>query len=180
MDIFKQKRLLVILIFVLVLFNSGLLFLIWNQNTGSTKTDQIRKSPEEMREELKHILKKELDFSQEQIEEYLAVRFEHNRKIIRLRRLISETKREMFDKVLLENSEQTLSDSLLSVAMDSQAEIERLTYEHLIALKNICTPEQRGKLQQIIHQIVAPPPGEMSGDLPPRGERRDGPPPPRR
>ena len=180
MDIFKQNRNLMIVVGVLIVFNLLLLFLVWNNSTSTSTTTEVRKSPQEMRAALTTMLKKELDFSDDQVERYLQVRFEHHEKMRRLQRKLSGIKKEMFDAVLAENSSPTISDSLLALSLETQGEIERLTYKHFEDLKNICSPEQQKKLKLMMHQVLAPLQGERPDGRPPlRGERPGGRPPTR-
>ncbi|MCB0753665.1 MAG: hypothetical protein KDC52_19490 [Ignavibacteriae bacterium] len=77
-----------------------------------------------------------------------------------------------------------ISDSLLNLSLEKQTELELLTFQHFLKLKEICTPEQQNKLFEIVHRLLGkaqqsnPPPGapigEVKGEMPPpppRGER---------
>jgi len=89
----------------------------------------------------------------------------------------------MFDEVLQDNPHPALSDSLLNITQEKQAQIERLTYNYFLKLKKICNTEQRKKLKILMHEVFAPRPGENASRKmpppPPDGQRPPGPPPDR-
>ena len=60
-----------------------------------------------------------------------------------------------------------ISDSLLNLTQAKQAEIERLTFQHFVNLKNLCKPDQKDKLKILIHQLF-PPMAEGNNPPPPR------------
>jgi len=179
MDIFKQKRNLVITIIILVLLNIVTLLLLW---FGRPKHDSQSGPgiPDRERGQVQKLLKEELNFSEKQAEQYIALRKEHQENTMHLSEEIRKIKKEMFDHVLL-NDETTLSDSLLELSLEKQSELEKLTFRHFQELKRICNSDQRKKLMKIMHKILGPPQPERMGGPPPPGENREGhhPPPPR-
>ena len=83
----------------------------------------------------------------------------------RLNNEIRMIKKQMFDEALKEGTSIQISDSLLNLSQSKQAEIEKLTFQHFVNLKNLCKPDQKKKLKFLIHQLFQPQPkGEI---LPP-------------
>ncbi|NQV36477.1 MAG: hypothetical protein HQ509_00540 [Candidatus Marinimicrobia bacterium] len=105
------------------------------------------------REQINTMLKRELGFNEGQIGKYLILRQLHREQISNLDNEIRDLKRQMFDEVLQNNSPPTLSDSLLSITLEKQGQIELLTYQHLLDLKKLCGPEQQDKLQMLLHEL---------------------------
>ena len=173
MDIFKQRRNLVVTIVVLILLNIVTLLLLW---FGRPKYDSQNGigMPERERGQVQKLLKEELNFSEKQTEQYIVLRKEHRENTIQLNKEIRKIKREMFDHVLL-NDGTALSDSLLKLTLEKQAQIEKLTFQHFQELKKICNSDQLQKLMKIMHRILGPPQSEKMGGppLPPPGENRE-------
>jgi len=180
MDIFKEKRYLWFTIIVLIVMNLAVLTLLWLGRPEAGGMHGPPKNPAEQRERLQHLLAEELGFDNSQIEQYLKLRRDHQHKMRLLQKEVREIKREMFDEVLEGDLQTELSDSLLALAQDKQAQIEHLTVLHFIDLKKLCKSEQREKLKLLMHEILRPaPPPRRNADRPPLpggGERQ--PPPP--
>jgi hypothetical protein len=167
MDIFTEKRYTVAVIGLLVVMNIVLMAVLWlgRPEAGRTQFEQRSEVQQEQ------MLADELGFNREQFEEYQRERQLHREEIQRLNHEIRRVKKEMFDQVLHQEASSTISDSLLTQAQQKQAEIERLTYRYLFRLREICTPEQRVKLNGLLHEMM---PAEPGGRI---GARRPPPPP---
>ena len=183
MDIFKQKTYLVVTVIILIILNLGILTMLWINKPDHPKfPNHIADRPNEQ-EQISILLRQELEFTDEQIEEYLHLRRINREQMSGLENEIRDLKRQMFNKVILENSDLPISDSLLSMILDKQGQIEKLTYQHFLDLNQLCDPGQQNKLQLLIHRLL-PPPGrrQESGHLPPPHDELDNrpPPPPKR
>ena len=182
MDIFKQKTYLAATVIILIILNLGILTMLWINKPNHPKfPNHIADRPNEQ-EHIGSLLKEELSFTDEQIEKYLDLRKINQEQMSGLDNEIRDLKRQMFNKVILENSDLPISDSLLSMILDKQGQIEKLTYQHFLDLNQLCDSEQQNKLQLLIHRLLPPPGrGQESGPPPPRphGELDNRPPPPR-
>lgn len=178
MDVFKQKRNLILVIVILVIFNLTTLFLLWFGNparqAGYLEGENVGKNTEKIQQ----LLKKELGFDDEQTEKYMQLRTEHQQESIKLNRELNLVKKEMFDKIIEDNESTSLSDSLLSLTLEKQSQIEKLTFNHFLSLKKLCNSEQQKNLKFLMHGIFGPPPPGGRPDVPPTGEMREGHPPP--
>jgi len=179
MDIFKQNRYLILVIILLVILNLGTLITIWlgrphqhpfqNDNQGSEKENM----------HIQQLLKDELGFNKEQAKQFLDLQRELHNQTTPINDEIKRLKKQMFDKVLENNISPTLSDSLLKLTMEKQAQIEQLTFRHLLELKKMCNPEQQKKLQLLMHVMHGPSEeGNNDGHPPPPGGINDRQPPP--
>lgn len=183
MDMIKQNRNLVITIVVLVIINIVALLLLW---LGKPK-HAIKQGPENGGNEIVRIqemLKKELGFSNEQAEKFIELRENHHEKSIELNDELMLVKRKMFEEAMY-GDKSIISDSLLNLSLDKQGQLELLTFQHFLKLKQMCTPEQQKKLFEMVHQLLGQkqkggtplggPRGEVNGEMPPppppRGER---------
>lgn len=166
MDVFKQNRYLMIVIVLLVILNVGTLLMLW---IGKPQKP-VLPAGERIPDQLPRLLKNEFGFNDNQIEKFMKSRDKHRRQMMQLNNEIRSIKKQMFDEVFTEDPQPVLSDSLLKLSQEKQAQIEQLTYQHFFELRKMCNPEQQKKLQKMIHEIFHQQLGGM----------RDGPPPPRR
>ena len=187
MDIFKQKNYLIISVIILIILNIGILSMMWLNESTHRKPPKHPQGRSNEQEQISSLLKKELNFNDDQIQMYLELRNIHREQTIELQNVIQDIKRKMFDEVILGNSA-IISDSLLSIMLDKQGQIEKITFQHFIDLKNLCNPEQQKDLQLLLHKLLPPPdrndngpphtPGEKE-NRPPRPEKGEHRPPPR-
>ena len=170
MDIFKQKRNLIITVVVLVLLNIATLSTIWfsrpnhrfpgKPDFGADKKNHVQK-----------LLKEELGFTDEQAEKYVTLQKKHRKDMSKLNEEFMEAKRNIFDYVLQNEIDEETLDSLKKVSLEKQSKLDNMTINHFKELKKICKPEQVEKLKDIMIKILPPPPGRGGKDFPPPGER---------
>lgn len=180
MDVFKQRRNLIVTIIILVILNiTAISLLIIGKPKHPEEREQIGNRKNEI-ERITKLLKEELNFTDNQAKEYLTLRREHRKNSQKVHREIQRLKTEMFDKVLSDDSNTEISDSLLQLAVEKQKKLEILTFEHLQKLKKLCTPNQQKELKRLMHRLQVPPrqgrpdgptPRRRQDGLPPSGER---------
>jgi len=153
MDIFKQRRFLIFLVVLLVVLNLGTITLLWLGrpappppvlNPGNSGSEHAR---------LEALLKKELKFDGKQIKQYFQLREKHRQQLQQLNREIRKLKKQMFDAVFSKDPQPTLSDSLLNLSLQKQAELEQLTYRHFLELKKLCDPNQQNQLKLLVGEF---------------------------
>lgn len=169
MDIFKQNRYLSVVIVLLVILNLAALTMLWLGRPDRQPPRFERLNAIEEQNRISQMLKDELNFDKQQVDKYLKLRKDHSEKVRRLNEEMQRIKKQMFDEALKDIAQPELSDSLLAISQSKQAEIERLTYQHLLELKNLCKAEQKDKLKLLIHELFR---GQ------PAGENQKAPPPP--
>jgi protein CpxP len=167
MDIFKQKRYLVYIIILLVILNMSTLLMVWIGRPSHRSANRGPVSPEHEKARVEQLLKDELGFDETQTEQYLMMRQEHHKRVTSLRHEIRQLKKQMFDEVLQDNPQPMLSDSLLRLAQEKQANLEQLTFKHFLDLKKLCKPEQRDKLKLLMHEVFRQKPGSRDDGMPP-------------
>ncbi|MGD9488186.1 MAG: hypothetical protein AB7W47_09195 [Calditrichaceae bacterium] len=179
MDIFKQKRYLWITVIVLLILNISSLTVLWMGRPDGSRPQKAQNDPVTEANRIQELLKAELDFDETQSLQYLKLRREHRQKAVQLQKDISRIKKQMFDEVLLENHKQELSDSLLALAQEKQARLEKITFQHFLDLKKLCKPEQQDKLKILLNEFFRKnAPTGMINDASPPSPDAEGPPPP--
>jgi len=179
MDIFKQRRFLIFLVVLLVVLNLGTITLLWLGRPAPPPPEiRMGKSGNE-HARLEALLKKELKFGDEQIKQYFQLREKHRQQLDQLNREIGKLKKQMFDAVFSKDPQPALSDSLLNLSLQKQAELEQLTYRHFLELKKLCNPDQENQLKLLVEEFFRqqnpPGRGRESG---PAGKFKDKNPPP--
>ncbi|HAB51624.1 MAG: hypothetical protein A2315_06850 [Ignavibacteria bacterium RIFOXYB2_FULL_35_12] len=174
MDIFKQNRYLFIVIILLVILNLAMLTMLWIGKPERHAPQLNPPNPIEEQNRIRQLLKDELNFDNQQTEQYLRIHQEHREKMRKLNDEIRKLKKQMFDEVLKDVAKPELSDSLLTISQNKQAEIEQLTFQHFLDLKKLCKPEQQNKLKLLIHELFR---GQHAGNAenqppPPPNNRR--------
>jgi hypothetical protein len=170
MDIYKQKRYLIFLVVLLIILNLATLLMIWLNKPQQPLMDRKHLGPEQETEHIQQLLKDELGFDEAQTEQYLKLREEQKERVSLIQNEIKRIKKQMFDEVLKDNPQTTLSDSLLQLSQEKMVILEHTTYSYLLELKKLCKPEQRDKLKFLI--------GDFFRQNQPKGMGNGGPPPP--
>jgi periplasmic protein CpxP/Spy len=162
MDIFKQNRNLTLVVIILVILNIVTLTFLWLGKPQNPPLNALVRNPIEEQNRIKTLLKNELRFDDKQADEYLELRKNHKQAVDKLQSEIQRIKKQMFDEALKEGAKIEISDSLLNLSQTKQAEIEHLTFQHFVKLKNLCKPDQRDRLKRLIHKLLKPEPeGKM-------------------
>lgn len=177
MDIFKQNRYLILVVVFLVILNLTTLTMMWFGRPQRPALYEEMHRPEQEQEQIHRLLKDELGFDDKQAAQYLRLRREHRDRVQELGKDIHRIKKIMFDEVLKDDPKPTLSDSLLKLTQEKQAQIEQLTFKHFLDIKKLCKPEQRDKLKLLMHELFRKRQPDIENDrFPPPPDRK----PPRR
>ena len=159
-----KNKLLIWLLLLLLAANSVsiAMFWLWKERKLSTP----RGTPKEfLIKELK------LDTKQQAGLEILVK--EHRQAAEQIRRKIKEAKESFFDLLKDANIADSAKQAAAKTISISTEELDLLTLTHFQKVRNLCTPEQQKKFDEIIHQVTsmirqAPPPqGRPGGDRPP-------------
>jgi len=95
------------------------------------------------------------------------VRQEHRSQAQQLNDEIRQLKKQMFDEVLEDSPQSQLSDSLLGLVQEKQADLEQVTFQHFLDLKKLCKPEQRDNLKLLMREAFRQKSGPRDDGMPP-------------
>lgn len=129
-----------------------------------------------------------LKFTDDQVKQYDVLIEDHQRSMRRLRRESMELRQQLFNNIKNEGHGYLNTDSLANLIGQNQKEIERVTYQHFVQVRAMCTDAQKREFDKIIGDVIqkmngrpgGPPPGDgrpQEGPGAP-GDRPQGPPPP--
>jgi Spy/CpxP family protein refolding chaperone len=182
MNVFSKQRLIGWVIVLLVLLNMISLGTLWFfQIRKPSSSQELGPDP------VRHFLEQELDLTAEQAQEFEALRREHLELSKAINDEANNLKRALMNEVFAASPDAAKGAQLAEQIGEKRTELEQLRFQHFLALKSLCQPEQVELLQALIHEIVrppAPPESERPSDprrppgqgQPPAGSSPQGPP----
>jgi len=128
----------------------------------------------ERNKRLAGFLKKELNFTRDQIDKFMQLRDEHFQKTKQLRRQVDDLRREMMDQLLVDQPDSSQVEKLTGKMGQKTAELEKTVFYHFIELMELCDSEQKSKykslLREILNQLKPPDHHPAPGAHPPPGD----------
>ena len=179
LDLFTKKRLGFWVIVLLVVLNLSVIGTFWwthFQHPPLPQPEPSHSGTEELVDPMP-FLTRDLRLSRRQMLQLHQMRMqtlpdirEKWQEMHRLRRSLHEA---MFAEETDPNQIQTWSKRIGEL----QAELEWTKYDHLLAIKSICTPKQRQRLRGLLEEVMhrTRPPGRPRHGGPGRGRGRGGP-----
>ena len=163
-----KNRTITWLVVILLLANIATIAVFWLDR--SKKQDHSPQKP-------KDFLTTELNLDETQKKKYEELVKDHQQSVRQVREKVKEMKDSYFDLLKsLDATDSLRSDRLKQISLVTER-LDSITFDHFQKLRNICTPGQQKKFDEIIHRVLtmmAGPPGGRKG--PPPGADR--PPPP--
>ena len=149
MNFFTSKRLITIAFIILILLNVTLLSALWVQHS-------CRPEPLPGGRQFNHesFFTRELALSESQTTSFEKLRHEHFLKIRPEMEAIAPLKKQLVEESLKDNPDSKRSDSLVAAIGVHQAAIERELALHFHQLAKLCTPEQRGRLKEVLEKMA--------------------------
>ncbi len=178
MSYFNRHKWWLIAIVILLIINTATLAIFWMERKGEGLL--LGSHPKQANAQA--FLIKELSLDSAQQAQYLLLIKAHREGSNTIKNELKDAK-DAFFKLL---SDSTATDAMIKQAADKASAIETqldvLTFNHFKQVRNICTPQQKIKFNQIIENVVKMmgPNQQQRPQRPPRdnqsGDRRVGPP----
>jgi len=161
MDIFKQNKVLLIIIIVLILLNIVSIGGMWMIQSEKKRNSEMKihippHGKQEIMKDRFDMLGIELRFDHEQMENFKIIRADHHKKIIEKSGQIHEKKRDILFETIKQQPDLSRIDSVSKEIGVILVAIEREISVHLIEIRNICRDEQKHQFDNIIREIAAP------------------------
>jgi Spy/CpxP family protein refolding chaperone len=140
----------------------GLLIILNILSVGTIWFLQFRRQPLPPKigpEPVQHFLEAELQLTQEQAQQFERLRQEHSQAAKALNDAGHQLKGTLLNEVFTDSPDLEKVKHLAEEIGKKQTELDLLLFQHLLALKSLCSPEQADRLQTLIHEVV-PPPGK--------------------
>ena len=157
-------RLLKLAIVVLILINLGTLVFVWFSYPLFRPSDRRPFTP--------GFLVKELELSGSQQKEYFRLRRNHRQILEKLQEQDKALHTRFFDQLFSEVPDSKSVWDLADSIAENRRKMEVLTYDHFMQVRQMLTPDQRKKFQEIFDEVlrmVLPPPPQPPSpvNLPP-------------
>ncbi|MBC8186107.1 periplasmic heavy metal sensor [candidate division KSB1 bacterium] len=151
MNFFSKKRFSLWTIVLLIGLNLFTLSIIWFNQI--IKPGEFPRRPPRQSEKPLQLLQEELDLSDEQIKRYDLLRRDHHQQTQILIREIPRLKREMMDEIFKSNADTLKVMEISKLIGEKQTEIEQVTFDHLLDLKELCGEKQAAKLHGLLEEF---------------------------
>lgn len=174
----NKTKLLTICLVALVLLNAGTLFYLFRSQKSAGQT------PLQKGEGPAAYIVEQLKLNDQQQAEFKKLRDEHQGSIRPAREEDKKLHQAFFGLVKSGKSIGAETDSLINLMVAQRKIMENATFSHFQKLRNLCTDEQKPRLDELIDELAmrisAPGPagGRPPGPPPGEGGERTGPPPP--
>ncbi len=167
MDLLNQNKFLKWLVIILALLNLGTLSVMWIGKPAATLPPPPPSHG--ARDNMVGFLRNELKLNDEQVEEFSKLRDKHFLSAKKISREMHELKKSLMDNVF--KNEPINKDSIATLIGKKQTQLELLTYNHFMELKEVCGKEQIHKLKKMLGGFF------KDRELPPKSLRKRPPPP---
>jgi Spy/CpxP family protein refolding chaperone len=181
MDIFTQKKFLVVTIIVLAALNLSLMVFLLCKDIFHSYPPPPPPALQSENHDISGVLERELNLTPKQVEQIKKLRSDFFEKENELVSLIRSERDSMNEAMFNKFTDEDLVKSLARRIAENEFKMELLRFEQAQQLKSICTPEQLEKFKVLVREIrdYFKPENQpqQAGNPPPRLENRDPPPP---
>ena len=149
MNYFKEKKFATIAIIILVVLNITTITLLW---MGRPSAHHHPPAPRE--KVMFDFITHELNFNPVQREafEKQDETFRHDTRNIHLK--IDSIQQQLFNSIYNEKSDKLYLDSLSNVIGSLEADINKMTYDHLVQIKSLCNDEQQIRYKALLNDLL--------------------------
>ena len=165
MDIFKQNKLLIWGIVLLILMNiSSMGIFLWKEISRPPKRNpppqslnnddrQPQDKPQPEKKELANILKEELNLNESQVEKLRELRKKFFDKEEELIKVIKSERDSMNTAMFNKDMDEKLISDIARRISENEYHMEMLRFEQAKEFRSICTPRQLEKFDELIKEI---------------------------
>lgn len=96
---------------------------------------------------------KKLDFNEEQIKKYDHLIQDHRRLIHENEKLMNDYRSELYQELNAQQDQKKIDSLTIEIAL-VQENTEKAHYNHFLAIKKLCNPEQEKKFQNLTKELA--------------------------
>ena len=152
MDYFTKHKFLVAAIVVLIIVNLATIgIILFNPHKWGTPNGMKpgMPPPQGMK-----FFEDELQFNGEQKVTFNKMRDEHFAQVKGLIDGMRKAKDEGYHELMQDNPDKTKVDSLFEVSGKLQVQLDKMTFEHFVKLKSLCTKEQLPAYNKLLQELT--------------------------
>jgi len=175
MSYFNRNKWWVIAFVLLIIMNLATLTTLW------VMKDKRWPPSIHQRSGIVDYLVKELGFDSIQKKQLIQLRKGHEERLMGMRGKTRDAKDALFALLTKDDVPDSIVEKAAYASSENDQQIDVLTFRHFQKIRNLCTPPQKIKFNDIIGELIrsqGPPPSGNPNGPPPRREdrRREGPP----
>ena len=155
MDYFTKHNFLVAAIVVLIVVNLATIGMIFFNGPGFHTFNGPRPGMMEQPPPGGKFFEDVLRLSDEQKAKFSQLRDEHFAQVKGLIDNSLKAKDDAFNELMKENPDKQKVDSLFEVSGKLQIQLDKLTFEHFVKLKALCTKEQLPAFNKLLNELTA-------------------------
>lgn len=142
----ENSKFLKVVIIILLLINLATLGFMWTRKGPPMGPPPHR--------DLVEFLSRELNLSQEQREKFETLKNEHRASVQSLRENSRELHDAFFDMLSKNPVDKAQVEAMADSMVSQQKQIELSTFYHFQKVREICTPEQQKKFDEVINEAL--------------------------
>lgn len=160
MDVFKQNKILIWIIIILVVINLGTLTGTWILNFSGKHHKEMSKSREpksdkKFREPGRfEMFGHELKFDSGQKERFNEIETEHHKEMKMIADSINEKKEQILTEITKQEPDTAKVEILFTEIGKYQSSVEKEIFRHFLKIKMLCNDEQRTRFDNLIKDII--------------------------
>jgi len=160
MDIFKQNKILIRIVIILIVINLGTITGIWILNFSGKQYKEISKSREHKTEKklreprMYEMFRHELKFDTGQEEKFNEIETIHHKEMQMFADSINQKKMQILTEITMPEPDTTKAGILFTEIGKYQSTIEKEIFSHFLKIKMLCNDEQRTKFDNLIKDII--------------------------
>jgi len=150
MDFLSEKKYMKWIIVILILLNLATISFLWINRLKGPGNRELIIPDKPPKEKLAEFLTAELELTESQATKITSLREDHFKSVDKILQKIHANKKNLMDN-LFEGTETTEMASLLTKKIgELQSELELLTFNHFLEMKQILGPNQKDNLKELI------------------------------
>ena len=154
MDFFSKHKYTTITIIVLVLLNLFTLSAILIREFREPEPPFVPPREAVRADRVMFFLQRELDLTEEQAKQFIQLRRDHFDEVQNIQKDIQDIKKKMMDELFAGQPDGQKLEALARQIGEMEGQREMLVNRHFMDLKAVCRPEQREKLQHLLHRVM--------------------------
>jgi hypothetical protein len=148
----SNKRPLIFIILFLLLTNIGVLgYFLWYKKPPH-KQQQQQSGPKGVG--ISNALQKEVGFNDAQVAEYVKLREEQWKKFKPMLDDVRNAKDSLYRLLSNETASDSMANNIATLVGEKQKAVDLSAYTHFKKVRTLCTPDQLGKYDSLIQQMM--------------------------